>query len=410
MPRFMRFCKMSLSWLVVVAGILAATFVLGVLGARPIPYRHSQEFWIIFLLIAIFGFALMIASVVALRNPFRAMIVCVVSAPLLAIVSLKYYFVANAQIPTSDPDNRQWALDTYAEFRANNHHDLINSLIWIGIIFGGLAVFWLIADKLEWPRIISQRPTTISRKLTLSFSTALLFCLMICATSFAWAIWPREPRFSVDCNGGFPSAAQRSPEEVGAVAKVVYLIGSTAPYQGRHRSPSALAVVQEYFWGLPLWNHKWIFLTDGIFEKGEQLLVLGKSQNGILTRFFSFVSVAPCSRTALVEDREVDLRVMREGPPKTGVRIIGLVIRYVDEHMNRAAVPGTKVIIEGPTGTMTIISDQHGIYEVSGLPPGHYLVHADVFDQRFKQYPSCGDREENNLKAGDVWGCTLALP
>lgn len=409
MPKSMRFLKTGLSWLIAVAGVLASTFLLGVVGARPIPYRESREFWLIFLLVAFFGFALLIASVTALRNPLRAMIICIVSAPVLAAISLRYYFVANTRIPTSDPDNRQWALDSYAEFRANNHHDLINSFIWIGIIFGGLTVFWFITHKFGWPRPIASRPAPTWRKVVIAFAVALLLCFMICGTSFAWGVWPPRYGFSIACNDGLPRAAQRSPDEVGVVARVVYLIGPTAPYQGHQRSAAALAIVQEYFWGLPSWNHRWIFLSDSLFEKGDKLLVVGKLQNGIITRFFSFVSVAPCNRTAPIEYREVDLRVMRDGPPKTGVRVIGLVTRFGD-YTNQAGVPGTKVIIEGPSGTTTAISDQHGIYDVSGLPPGHYLVHADVFDKRWNEYQSCGDREGNNLKEGDVWGCTLSIP
>jgi hypothetical protein len=88
------------------------------------------------------------------------------------------------------------------------------------------------------------------------------------------------------------------------------------------------------------------------------------------------------------------------------VRVIGRAVRS-DNY--REVIPGVRVIITGPEGSVTTATDQEGIYDVTGLPPGSYKVRADVYRERLQEYPSCRERGGLDLKPGDVSGCTLRI-
>lgn len=103
----------------------------------------------------------------------------------------------------------------------------------------------------------------------------------------------------------------------------------------------------------------------------------------------------------------VDLRVLRGGVPKPGVRLIGRVERRGGPS---EVVPGIKVVVAGPRGTLVTETDREGIYDLVGLPPGHYKIRADVYSRARHEYPSCPDYEAvSHLTSGDVWGCTLRI-
>jgi hypothetical protein len=58
----------------------------------------------------------------------------------------------------------------------------------------------------------------------------------------------------------------------------------------------------------------------------------------------------------------------------------------------------------GSTGTISTATDQHGIYDVIGSPPGHYSVSADPEDDADTFPRENDERREGELKSGDVWG------
>jgi hypothetical protein len=69
---------------------------------------------------------------------------------------------------------------------------------------------------------------------------------------------------------------------------------------------------------------------------------------------------------------------------------------------------GATVVVEGPNGSIITVTDHDGIYDVSGLAPGHYSVRTDPYpDQTFREYSSCHSNQQIELKPGEVWGCTL---
>lgn len=88
----------------------------------------------------------------------------------------------------------------------------------------------------------------------------------------------------------------------------------------------------------------------------------------------------------------ISLRVLQDGPPKSGVRIIGQVF----ESYFAASSParGVNVRIAGPNGDVVLATDDQGIYDITGLPPGHYSV-------------GVGSREAiwtGELKTGEIGG------
>jgi hypothetical protein len=139
----------------------------------------------------------------------------------------------------------------------------------------------------------------------------------------------------------------------------------------------AIGVVQERFWGVPShWPHL-VLMTNFIYWKGETYFIDGLRENGLLTRILPIVGARiSCSRSRPAEDAIVDLRVLRQAPPAGGARLIGYVKRpkvYTGVFGPPTATnfaTGAIIDVTGPAGTETITTDQTGIYQVDGLPPG----------------------------------------
>lgn len=123
--------------------------------------------------------------------------------------------------------------------------------------------------------------------------------------------------------------------------------------------------------------------------------------HGLLTQFLPVVEITPCNRSRLLNDAKVDLRVLRDGPPHKGVRIIGQVMHY-----NGKDAPSIQVAISGPAGIAEVMTDQDGIYDLSGMPPGHYTITANAKPIRVGRN-RCESYED--VGSGEVWGCTLQI-
>jgi hypothetical protein len=110
-----------------------------------------------------------------------------------------------------------------------------------------------------------------------------------------------------------------------------------------------------------------------------------------------------------VADAEVDLRVLRDGPPREGVRILGRTVRLTGDYPypRWETAPSMKVVIRGPVGSTSVASDEHGVYDVTGLPPGNYEVsRSPVGDTP----PSWRDTEcRLKIEAGDIRECNVGV-
>ena len=81
----------------------------------------------------------------------------------------------------------------------------------------------------------------------------------------------------------------------------------------------------------------------------------------------------------LLEDAGAWVRILREGAPESGSRLIGRVYRGVRyDRRGRKPAPGIDVNLEGANGTITTVADDHGVYDFTSVPSGTYTLHATV--------------------------------
>jgi hypothetical protein len=115
------------------------------------------------------------------------------------------------------------------------------------------------------------------------------------------------------------------------------------------------------------------------FEKGERYLVYAyrDSKTGML-------HTSICSRTAPVSQAGDDLGFLRGLPESASkTRISGKVIRYtneVDKTGFRMIQPlaSVRVIVSGQGRQYEAITNDGGVYQLVGLPPGRYELEADL--------------------------------
>ena len=248
---------------------------------------------------------------------------------------------------------------------------------------------------------MSQRRFAIKKYLIWTLAVLALFFAAILAV-FGLAIFTPPPRAFIDCNRRAP-ISRLSPGQVVFTGKVLATIGPCVTSHDRRVCNGAVALVHERFFGT---KSKFLLLTQGYFEKDQEYLIDGINfSNMPLTRFLPIVSFTPgCNHSALLQDADVDLRVLRDKSPQHGVRIIGKVLRRYGRPIEPIA--GTKVAITGPEGTVVVATDSLGIYDISGLPPGRYEVHSEIRGHD-PWYTQCWNGEE--LKSGTVGGCTMFL-
>ncbi len=356
--------KAGLSWLAVLAGLTAGIFDLVLFGTRPIlGYAASWREWFFNIAIGVLGMSCMAASLVAPRNRKRAGLVLAI--PPIAV----------------------WAAASVCGSLAR---ESVSAEI-LSAVPAVLALFWWATYKLRWPSLIAQKRRPFWLKAAMGAIVLFILTAMVLIGAIANTL--RFPDIG-DCGEG-PPVARKYGRAV-FVARIVYVSSLLG----------AVAVVQENFWGLPQ-RFKLVFLKTWA-KPGDVWFVDGRRGEGLLTRSLLPVIDMSCSRSRWLQDAAVDLRVARDNHPAQGVRIIGQAVKSgtYDE-----VVPGVKVVITGPQGTITTTTDQQGIYDVTGLPPGQYTVRADIYSNRLREYPSCprylmGSAES---KSGDVIGCTLRI-
>jgi Carboxypeptidase regulatory-like domain len=165
------------------------------------------------------------------------------------------------------------------------------------------------------------------------------------------------------------------------------------------RITGAMAVVQQRFAALPWWN-KIVFLK--FIQKKGTYFVDGRFEEGLVTRWLVPVLDLKCTGSSTIENAGVELRLFRDSPRWNGVRLIGRVSNAPTAGTGLTPAPGVTVVVDGPNSVETV-TDRDGIYDVSGLPPGHYSIRVLTSSR----HEDCEYRGEAGLNAGDVWGCEL---
>lgn len=357
---------MALSWIALLAGAAIGVFGLAIFGAAPVIGEGGiGRGWWFAAGGAVLGFSFVASSALSFRNRKRAGLLLIFSGPVTAILVWLSQFA---------PPGQEFAFVFLPCLTC--------------LAFGW---FWVTTGRRGWLSFPSF--VKVSRFSKMACIAAAAFLLALTTSIGSIALTMREPDVG-DCGEGSPNY-RPGPENPVFVARVIHF----------DRFLGSVGVVQERFWDLAH-NVPFVFLkAPG--KPGDIYFVDGRLSSGLLTRWLLPVINMYCSRSELIPDAAVDLRVLRGGVPKPGVRLIGKVEKRGN---HREVVPGVKVIITGAQGTIVTQTDDLGIYDVTGLPPGHYAIRADVYSDALRRYPSCPNYEAvQHLESGEVWGCTLRI-
>jgi hypothetical protein len=354
----LRVLKVVLSWTAMLAGLGTSVFGVAVLGNWEIRQNLVAWQWYEMAMVSLIAVIPLAASLSAFRKRKVSYLLYLSTAPILALVA--------------------WL------FLREGPGHLVTAIALISSPFVVLGFFWFLAQKHKWPHIAVWPGLSAGRRTAVFATTGFLFCVAVFLTSIHLAVSSETPG---DCGEGPPFADASHSHGAVFTARVIHVDATIG----------AVAVVQRRFWGLPWWA-KVVLLKGG--RVGDEFFVDGRPSDGLLTRSIVPVVEMKCTGSSYLKDAAVELRLLA-GPSWQGVRIIGQAVTR-----EQSPLPGAKVVITGPTGTLAVTTDQDGIYDISGLQPGEYSVRADVFDKVFQEYPYC---RRVDLNLGDVWGCKLHI-
>ena len=251
-----------------------------------------------------------------------------------------------------------------------------------------LGPFWLFASRKGWPGLTAE-PTSRGRKVVIFVLTFFLLTGLVVIGAVIITLLPQT--VVLDCGWQAPVSSQQYKGQTVFVAAL---------------HDPGIAAVKERFWGLPGGARRVLIAHWGIGHNeldGKTYLIDGRRANGLVTRLFPIVDVSHCSRSAPIDRAALDLRILREGPNQNGVHIVGQVV-----DKNNKPRPGTQIVITGPEGNIGATTDQQGIFDTTGLPPGQYSVRVEGCNEsQNTPHNRCSDRRGSDLKSGDVWGVEL---
>jgi hypothetical protein len=329
--------RRSLCWLVVIVELLLGFLILVFLGTTQVYARVSFDV----ALALILGLSPIVMACLATRNPKRASHVALWFAlpfALLVMSRLPLYFpfpLIVGMAPTLLP-----------------------------------GLFWLFASRRNWPLPISSELFPRRPLLTLA-AVVSLWCVLLVASVAASLLLPWGlPRIG-DCGGRPLLDENGKPQFVDFTAKIL----SVGPASMYGCSLFSIARVEERFsdsiWAVP----KFVILRDCFHttDRGETYFVEGSRSLGPFTRFLPLVERMECGRSGRTSKGGiiVALRILRDIPPRNGVRVIGFVS---SDWLNPKPVSGFKLWVKGPVGTSAVVTDERGVYDVVGLPFGQYTV------------------------------------
>ncbi len=238
-------------------------------------------------------------------------------------------------------------------------------------IFSGAILvplfFWRWASRGNWPPLLAK---SLSRRPRLAASLgSALFCVLL-VVAFFWSLGLPFWDPIADC-GGRPLLEERGvPYGIDFTARIIFVGPRT--FQGW--SLWSIARIEERFSGLQWWAPDFI-IHQGFFKPGDRskrYFVEGTRTWTALTRFLPVIQRVDCGRTGPLDLAGVEVRMLRDGPPKFGARLIGHVCKF--EHFSRRPINGAELSIEGPSGTTVSTTDAQGIYDANSLTPGRSKV------------------------------------
>jgi len=215
------------------------------------------------------------------------------------------------------------------------------------------------------------------------------------------------PGSSVTCGPPSPYLKPRDQWHALFTARVLYVGRVDRKYamQSGHRfGPWAIARVEHRYWGLPWWSSQVVVLAPGWYQEGTIYFVDGKSGWLPYSKYLPIAYTGACNRTQPLSEAVVDTRILSQGPPSDGVRIIGRTYRRkAGNEGGYDLAPGMQVEIVGPSGSTIVVSDAQAVYDATGLPPGHYSVKVENPDRTDQRNASLFERNAD-LKFGQIGG------
>jgi hypothetical protein len=359
----MRIARSTLSWIVALFGILLSLMAIMRVSRVPVFRDDLPPDWLQASVFALLALVPPLSIMFALRNRRQAGVLLLAASPLVGANWYLWFRSLDSRLP-----------DSVLEY-------LIPSLC--------LAIpgtFFFLTARAGWPPLVSTR-----KKRLIAGSSLLVvwlffgFLSAICQHD----IWGERQG---PCRDSSPVLfARKFPNHVTFTGRVVFAQNSYwCIMRAEHR-----------YWGVPWWFPGFV-VVRGYFRQGErgEYLVDGSRDGGLVLHFLPVVEPYPCCHTAPVEEAKADLRVLDTGGPKWGVRIVGTVHRGYYEFGH--AFPGATVFIKGPGGIISATTDQEGIYDRAGLPPGHYTVQVDSGGPVDRH-----SYREGDVQPGEAWGGTL---
>jgi hypothetical protein len=245
------------------------------------------------------------------------------------------------------------------------------------------------------------------RRWILIFVVVPSVAILALATSLVWAALHSSSAGGIDCGSSQFSLSQLGPEHAVFTARLVRA-AHTGRVDGYWGGDWAIGVVEESFWGLPVWFPHFVLLVNGTYWENTTVLVSGGRAKGILARFLPIVSIRGCGYFSYrMPDAQILLRLLRK-PPVSELNCITGYVRsrkpvggasrssgksatvippgysgwptkayeslFRGDSDRYTALPGAVVRVTSASGSWDFTTDQDGIYLTSDLPAGAYSV------------------------------------
>lgn len=376
----MRRFLLAISWLVAIQAILISLFAITLLSGSWVEPSYAMFMRIAVIVLG--GFLPIVLSLIALHDPrtaarFGLPLAGLACLPLFAAMSLSYAPLMGGSGYWEAP----LALSLFI-------------LVVPGIV-------WKIAASYAWPVPLKQ--SVWSSLACHPFSWGLtLVCvfLMVAIVSLSTTPWNAPIG---DCGPLSLLDESGVPRGVDFTAKIVF-VGPKAPYGIlRGRSLWSFARVQQRFGQRSFGVPRFVILR-GTFQVEDQsreyFVESAGGSNTVLGHILPVVEPLECGRTAPLQDASAWIRVLREGAPKRGSRLIGRVYMAVPyDHRWRKPAPGTYISLEGANGTIVSVADSNGVYDFTNVPPGAYTLRTKV---TLSGRPIFSDVQSFRLKEAEV--------
>jgi hypothetical protein len=294
-------------WLVVLQSVLLGTLVIAVVGGTAVGVRT----YVAVFTCVVAGLIPIVAGLTATCSPRTAARMNLCVAPLTPFLMVLF----------------SWEFGGFLQS--------------IAVFSGAILIpgcLWHAAVRHSWPSPLSSSFFS-SHRAAAMISAVGVSCLSL-AAAFVWSLslpwW-----FPLGDCIGFPVIdANGRSNGIDFTASILFI----GPKTFRGNSLWSIARVEERFSdSLP--GPTGIVFLRGNFKPSDvsdQYFVEGMQSVGALTRFLPVIERMDCGHTGTRERAAAVLRALREGAPKTGVRLIGRV--YADK-ARRRPTPGIQVSI-----------------------------------------------------------------